>query len=168
VDARRCRQRQQLLQQVRAQEAAVAAALGLAMVYPQQLEARLDPAYRAALERLAAAAASRGPAGGGRFRELPLMLRTAAAEQPAAGGPPAGSRDGGGSGSSTSGGGLGGCDADSAAGLLSAPLDVAPEALYAAVQQLGGGLLAAAAQRRRRVAELAAARSQVERKLMLR
>ena len=44
------------------------------MLYTQQ-EASLSPAYRQALERLAAAAAARGPVAGGRYRELPVLPR---------------------------------------------------------------------------------------------
>lgn len=175
VDAGHCRRRQQLLAQVKAQEAAVAAALGLAMVYPQLAEARLAPEYRHALERLAAAAAARGPAGGGRFRELPLMLAPHAVSAAGEGGAAAaGSSSGGGSsggGQAASGGGggeLGGCAADGAAGLLVAPLGVTGDQLYSAVQQLGGQVLSAAAAARRRQQELEALRKQVERKVMLR
>ena len=152
----------------------MAAALGLAMVYPQLAEARLAPEYRHALERLAAAAAARGPAGGGRFRELPLMLvpaMSAAAEggAAAAGSSSSGGSSGGGQAASGGGGGeLGGCAADGAAGLLVAPLGVTGDQLYSAVQQLGGQVLSAAAAARRRQQELEALRKQVERKVMLR
>ena len=74
VDPAQCRERQRLRQQVQQQEAAVAAALGVAMVYTQQ-ELSLSPQYRHALERLAAAAAARGPVAGGSCRELPVLLQ---------------------------------------------------------------------------------------------
>lgn len=142
------------------------------MVYTQQ-EASLGPDYRQALERLSAAAAGRGPVGGGRFRDLPLMLTpvsaAAAATEAGAGGTGAGA--GAGDGLPSEGARhsqLGGCRADSAAGLLRAPVGVTAEELYAAVEQLGGQVLGAAAARHRREAELAALRQQVERKVMLR
>ena len=175
VDAAYCRQRQQQLQAVRAQEAAVAQLLGVAMLYTQQ-DATLAPGYREALERLAAAAAERGPVGGGRYRELPIMLRPEEAGSSSSGSSreaASSSSKGGSSGSSGSGGcsssdDLGGCTADSATGLLTAPVGVPAEALYAAVQQLGGQVLAVLGRRRQQEAELAALRTQVERKVMLR
>ena len=170
VDAVHCRQRQQLLQQVKVQEGAVAAALGLAMVYPQQQEARLAPEYRHALERLAAAATERGPASGGRFRELPLMLRLLPASD-ADTSDLAGSNAGGEATPRSSGSSrdkLGGCAADSGTGLLVAPLAVTGDQLYAAVQQLGGQVLVALQRRRRQEQELSTLRTQVEHKVMLR
>ncbi|KAL4428229.1 hypothetical protein ABPG75_002318 [Micractinium tetrahymenae] len=174
VDAEHCRRQQALRQQVKAQEAAVASALGLAMLYTQQ-EASLSSDYRQALERLASAAAGRGPVGSGRFRELPVMLQPAGEGQH--GGSGAASAGGGGSSSTSSkssssagsrDGRVEGCAVDPTAGLLLAPVDVTAEALYAAIERLGPQVLAAAAQRRRREAELAALRQQVERKVMLR
>ncbi len=141
----------------------MAAALGLAMLYTQQ-EASLSPAYRQALERLASAAAGRGPVGGGRLRELPVMLQPAGEGVRSSSAPP-GSASGG---SSNRGGRVEGCAVDAEAGLLWAPMEVTVEALYAAAEQLGPQVLAAAMQRRRREAELAALRQQVERKVMLR
>ena len=160
VDATHCRRCLALRQQVQAQEAAVAAALGLGMVFTQR-EASLAPAYRQALERLASAAAAQGPVGGGRFRELPLHLEPPGAESSS-------SSSGHSSGSSGSSTAVGGCTADTEAGLLRAPTSTTAEQLYPAVEQLGARVLAAATARRRRESELAALRTQVERKVMLR
>jgi hypothetical protein len=140
------------------------------MLYTQQ-DASLAPGYREALERLAAAAAERGPVGGGRYRELPIMLRpeeTGTSSAAASSSSKEGVRGSSGSGSSSSSDELGGCTADSAAGLLTAPVGVPADALYAAVQQLGAQVLAALGRRRQQEAELAALRTQVERKVMLR
>ena len=165
MDLANCRERRALRTAVQAQEAAVAAALGVGMLYTQQ-EASLGPSYRQALERLAAAAAQRGHVGGGRFRALPILLQPAGSA--AAAGAAAAAAASGGSGSGSGSSGPGGCTADSEAGLLAAPMDVAPEQLYAAVEALGGRVLAALQQRQQREAQLAALRTQVERKLMLR
>lgn len=145
----------------------MAAALGLAMLYTQQ-EASLSPAYRQALERLASAAALQGPVGGGRFRELPVMLQPAGEGPPSSVAAPGTSSSSSGSSSSSRDGRVEGCAVDAAAGLLVAPIGVTAEALYAAAEWLGPQVLAAAAQRRQREAELAALRQQVERKVMLR
>ena len=181
VDVAHCRERQRLRAAVKAQEARVAAALGVGMLYTQQ-EASLSPQYRQALERLAAAAAERGHAAGGRYKDLPVMLQPAGhAEGTARQGGSSGSGSGSGSGSSGSGSGSGsgssgggghaeqgGCRADTGAGLLAAPMDIEAGQLYEAVDQLGGRIESALRRRQQREAELASLRTQVERKVMLR
>ncbi len=140
----------------------MAAALGVGMLYTQQ-EASLSPQYRQALEHLAAAAAERGHAAGGRYRDLPVMLHPAGhGEVP----PAQGSSSGGGSGSSRP--EVGGCRADTDAGLLVAPMAVEADQLYEAVDRLGGAIMSALRRRQQREAELASLRTQVERKVMLR
>jgi hypothetical protein len=74
VDTRYCHERQVLLGQVRAQEAALARLLRLPMVYTHP-QLSLDPAYLDFLQRTTAAAAERGPAGEGRFQDVPVMVQ---------------------------------------------------------------------------------------------
>ncbi|PNH01906.1 hypothetical protein TSOC_012164 [Tetrabaena socialis] len=66
-------QQRRAVEGIRRLEAAVAKAGGLGQVYTPYGNLT-EPPYRAFLERLAAAAAERGPLGGGAFRELSLCV----------------------------------------------------------------------------------------------
>lgn len=61
------------MQAIRTLESKVAKAVGLAQVYTQYGNLA-EPSYRTFLERLAALAAARGPAGGGGFQPLSLCV----------------------------------------------------------------------------------------------
>lgn len=137
------------------------------MLYTQQ-EASLSPQYRQALERLAAAAAQRGHAAGGRYKELPVMLQPAGHGEGTAAHAGSSSSGSGSSSGSSSRPEVGGCRADTDAGLLVAPMAVEAEQLYEAVDRLGGPIMSALRRRQQREAELASLRTQVERKVMLR
>ncbi|KAG2434061.1 hypothetical protein HXX76_007789 [Chlamydomonas incerta] len=73
VDLAFVAQRRKTVQAIRALESSVATAVGLAQVYTPYGNLT-EPSYRTFLERLAALAAARGPAGGGGYKPLSLCV----------------------------------------------------------------------------------------------
>lgn len=152
------------MRELRARERAVAAALGLGLLFTEQQEMLLAPEHGRLMDRLAAVAAERGPMGGGGFRDLSIMLTSAAldtTEQPSHGHKSHSSR-------SSSSDELGGITTSGSLGLLVAPLSVTADQLYTAMQQLGGPLVAVKQRLRLQGEELRALRTQVQQKLNLR
>lgn len=152
------------MRELRARERAVAAALGLGLLFTEQQEMLLAPEHGHLMDRLAAVAAERGPIGGGGFRDLSIMLTSAAldtTEQPSHGHKSHSSR-------SSSSDELGGITTSGSLGLLVAPLSVTADQLYTAMQQLGGPLAADRQRLRLQGEELSALRTQVQQKLNLR
>lgn len=172
VDFDYCRGRQGLVASAKGQEAAVARALGVAMVYTHP-QFSVDPAYLGFLERAAAAAGERGPAGGGRLGDVPVMVHADPSEaldaegenSPGEGG---GGRGGGRARGAERGDPLSAPSLDDTAGVVLVPASTPADALYEALERLGPRAQALLRAARDDEAAAAQLRTTVERKLRLR